>query len=625
MRKLLFAAFFLIFATTANATVYNTIAHRIVKRLTVVKGRVISASAASVTLNKGYEDSLYNHSIVYIYRNRGKMKLFGSNRVVELREGVAFACVTKLFAHRAVARLCAGLEKERKYLIGLGIIPWGTKEIIGKPRKSDLFIAGKKEYRIAIITRNPIIFSSLKKSLEKTGRFFVIDPDKLAVAIVENRINYISEAKSIRKLAESVDADLVLLVRPKSDFKDFFVKLYNGYAAKTMLSFRVPVDRDSYLVLENNRNFNIPARNMVASNLRLNPRLTFWQKILGKVGLYNPYSGLKMSSSTFNVAFFKDIGYGTTAFYVGDVNGDGDKEILVAQGSDVKLYRVGGDSFLPLAHFNYGHTIFNIDAARFGSRVLIALSNYNSYGVLDSAIGYFDKKFRFHLIKKGLPYNVRFYDRFDKPQILVQRAAIDKPFYGKIYEYDLEGGQLRSFKLPVKTENLFTFERIGDYIAYLNGASQLCLYSLDKGKVVQRFPYTLGDGTRPIRRYNYMPSARESLEDVWAKNHVLIRKGVVFEKGINNRIYALAYTNHRGRIIKIKGSNYSAYSLWLFSFNADRFKQIYYSGDLKGHLIAAGKAGRYIISVIGLPAGFFDRFIRGILEIDRLTAGQMEH
>ncbi len=625
MKKILLLILFLLISYSAKANVYSDVAYKLSSVLHIVKGRVIGVNGQVVKLDKGYKDGLYEGSLVYIYRNKGKLILFGSNQSVELKKGVAYACVKEVNAHTSQAVLTGGLEKIKNYLIGLGIIPWGERQLVGKPHVGDRFIAGKKEYRVAIITRNPIIFSSLKSSLEKTGRFYIINPDRLAIAIMDNRINYISREKSIRKLAESVDADLVVLVSSDPKYKKLNCRVYNGYGGVEIISIKEPIDRNSRVVLINNSNLNsIPPNNIVASNLRLSPRLTFWQKLLSKVGLSSPYTPEQTSSSTYRVVFYKDVGYGTTAFYVGDVNADGYKEILVGQGSKVSIYAFSAGAFKLEGNFNYGYNIFHIDSAKFGDKTLVSISNYNSYGSLDSAIGYIGKDYKFHTIKGGLAYNIRFYNRFDRPVVLLQKASIDKPFYGPIYELDLRTNRISRFKLPVKSKDLFTFEKIDNYIAYLSRSGQLCLYDTDSGKVVQETPFAFGGGERPIERYHYQPGAKQTLEEVEAKNQVYIPDGIGFFKQ-DNKIYALGYRNYMSSHITLHSTNYNAYTLRLLRFDGDKFTPVWNSGDLKGHMIGCGKVGDYIVSVVGLPAGFFDRFIRGVLEVDRLTAAQMEH
>ncbi len=628
MMKKLFVGiiFLLVTIPCSRAGVYENIAYKLSSQLHIVQGKVLKTELKKkiVVLNKGYADGLYKNSIVYIYKNRGKLMLFNDNSSVTLKKGVAYAYVSKLMPHKAYAVITGGLEKQKDYLIGLGIIPWGEKELIGTPKANENFIAGKKEYRIAIITRNPVIYSSLKGALEKTGRFYVINPDTIAIAITNKRIHSLGEKSSIKQLADAINADLVMLVSTRR-YETMHCKIYNGYAAKVITSFNEQIDKKSRSVLVNNENSTtIPAKNMVASTLRLSPKLTFWEQLLNKVGLYSPYSGLDMSSAQYRITLFRSIGYGTTAFYVADVNNDQTKDIFVAQGSRVKIYNFDFDSFIKKGSFSYGYNIFNIDSATINGKTLIAISNFNRFGELDSAIGYLDKHYKFHIIKEGIPYHVRFYDKFSSPKLLVQKAAVFKPFIGPVYVMNIQSGSIKKLNLPVKPEDLYTFERIDGYIAYLSKSGQLCLYDTDSGKTLQRTAYTFGGGERPIQRYNFEQNNQESIQEVEAKNNVYIPKGIVFFKGKNGDIYALGGVNYISRNITINKQHYGGYSLKLLRFASDKFKLVWSSGDVRGRVVGFGKIDDYIVSVIGLPAGFFDRFIRGILEIDRLSAGQIE-
>ncbi len=627
MKKIYFSLIFLLsFISISYAGVYENIAYQLSSKLNLVRGTLVGVKRhkKEVVLNRGYKDGLYKNSIVYIYTNKGKLKLFNNNQTISLKEGVAYAYVSKLYPHKADATISGGFEKERDYLTALGIIPWGEKELIGTPKIGQHFIAGKKEYRVAIITRNPIIYSSLKHALEKTGRFYVIGEDTLAIAITQKHINSLNEKSSIKKLAESVDADIVMLVSTRK-YKTMRCKIYNGYAGNVMLSFRERIDKKSLTVLLHNKNpYLIPASNMVASNLRLSPKLTFWEQMLNKVGLYSPYTGVDMSSNQYKIRLYLNIGSGTTAFYLGDVNNNGQKDILVSQGSKISIYTFDTDSFIKKGSFSYGYNVFNIDSATIKGKTLIALSNFDRFGSLDSAIGYIDKHYKFHIVKKNLPYYVRFYNKFNSPIIIVQKAGVFKAFRGSIDILNLKTGSAVKLNLPIHPEDLYTFEKIDNYIAYLSQTGQLCLYNTDTGKVVQKTAYSFGDGTRPIERYHFEQSAQESLQDVEAKNNVYIPKGVVFfkEKG---QIYALGGENYVSKVISINKQHYGAYGLKLFKYSLGKFTPEWYSGDVRGRIVGFGKIDDYIISVIGLPAGFFDRFIRGILEVDRLSAGQIEH
>ncbi len=624
MKKFVFSILFIFMASYSYANVYTNIASDLVEKLHIVKGKISNIHNKEIVLDKGYADGVYKNSIVYIYRNEGKIKLFNDNKTVDLKKGIAYAYATKVYEHKTKAIISAGFEKERNYLVGLGIIPWGEKPLMEPPKVGYNFVLGKKQYRIALITRNPIIYSSLKEALEKTDRFYVIDPDTLSIAITKKRINSFSEKDSIKELSEAVNADLAMVVSVVKH-KIMKCKVYNGYAGNVILSLQSNIDKQSETVLSiNKNNTSIPAGNIVASNLRLSPKLTFWESLLNKAGLYSPYTGLDMSSAQYKITLYKEIGYGTTAFYLGRINNNQEKAILVAKGSRVSIYGFDFDSFIKKGSFSYGYNIFNIDSAEIGGKTVVVLSNFNQYGGLDSAIGYIDKHYKFHVIKDGLPYHLRFYDKFSNPKILAQRTSVSKLFRGDIYVMDINTGSLNKLNLPVAPKSFYDFEKIDNDIAYISKSGQLCLYSMDMKKIVQRTAYVFGGGERAIERYHYEPNNEQTVKEVEEKNSVYVPKGIVFfkEKG---EIYALGARNYMSRVITINKQHYNAYSLKLLKYNIGKFELEWSSGDVKGRIVGFGKFGDYVISVIGTPAGFFDRFIRGIMELDRLSAGQIEY
>ncbi len=626
MKKVIFVALFVFYAFLSYGSVYSDIANSLASKMHTTEGVIVSVEKNKITLNKGLKDGLYKNSLVYIYRDVGSLRLFGNNKIVSLKKGVAYAYVSSVSDNESKAVISSGIDKEKDYLLGLGLVPWGEKKLIGKPKVNDKFIAGKKEYRVAIITRNPLIYSSLKSALEKTGRFYVINEDDLAVAMTKKRINSIGEKAAIKKLAEAVDADLVLTVSASNKYNTLTCKVHNGYAGNVIFAEKKNIDKESKDVLVQNKgSSSIPANNLVASNLRLTKKLTFWESILNKTGLYSPYTGLDMSSSRYKIAFYKEIGYGTNTLYVGNINNKSEQDILVAQGSKISIYLYDIDSFIKKGNFSYGYNIINIDSARIDGKTLVAISNFNRYGALDSAVGYVDKDYKFHIIKKNIPYHIRFYNKFSNPMLIAEGATITKPFDGKMYLLDINSNTIKRMNLPVDKDNFYNFEKIDNYIIYASKSGQLCMYDIDKKKITYKTAYAFGGGERAIQRYDYEGANDESIHEIEKRNNVYIKRNIVFSKEKDGSIYILGLKNYLSQTITIQQQHYNAYNLKLLRYQDGKLEKIWSSGDVRGRVVGIGKIGDYVISVIGLPAGFFDSFIRGIDEVDRLVAGEIKN
>lgn len=623
----IFVLFFLL-SSVAYSSVFDDLTAQILPKLKLIKGKVIKVEGKKLVLNKGSKDGLFKNYFVYIYRNEGSFVPLNSNQPVKLKEGICFATVNKVYDHRSIATVSQGIESEKKYFLGLGIIPNGTREIYGgKPEAGDQWVAGKPSYRIAIITRNPYIYSQIENKLNSTGRFFVISPDTLQIALVKNRINTLYERDAIKKLANVVDADLVLLVSTVKHEKLRF-KLYNGYSGSVIERGSLVIDNKTRTVLNQVNMENIPPNNLVASNLRLQPKLTFWESILNKFGLYSPYTRLQMSSSSYKVVLYKNIGYGTTAMFMGKINDKDGNVILVAQGSKVTAYRFDIDSFDRLFSFSYGYNIVNIDAAKVNGRYLVAISNFNRYGNLSSALGYI-KNGKFYIIKDDLPYHIRFFDRLSgNPILIAQKASIKSPFYGPIYKLDLNTFAATKLNLPVDVNSFYNFYKVGNDIVFVNSSRELEVYNEIEGKITYKAPYIFGGGERAIKRYpepisvsirqaGYTPEYR-------LKYSVFIPKSIEVLK-TKDGYEVLGMRNYLSHNITINEQHYQGYNIKMFRLNGDKLKLVWSSGDVKGRLVAFGRDGDYIISVIGLPASFFYRFIEGILEVDRLTAARIEY
>ncbi|WP_025270138.1 hypothetical protein [Hippea sp. KM1] len=625
MKKIAVALILMFFAINSYAfEVFNQLSRDILSSSEgVIKGRIIGINEKTntVVLDKGLNDGLLKGSFVYIYRNEGVF-VSPSGKSVSLKKGIAYATVFRVFPHKAEAKITQGVERQKKYLIGLGIIPNGEREIFGKPRMGDNWVCGKASYRIAVIVRNPFLYEQIKKALEETGRFYVINPDVIQTAIVDNRINSLYEREAVKRLANVIDADYVLFVSTIKH-KQLKYRLLNGYGGVVIKSGLLQMDSKTIAAINSSPSYDIPPNNIVASNLRLSERLTFWESILNKVGLYSPYTNVDMSSNSYKVVLYKDIGHDTTAFYYGDL--DGKDRIAIAQGSNVLVFRFDIDSFEKLYEFSYGDTIINIDSAKVNGKTLVLITNINRYGALSSAIGYIKNK-KFHIIKGDLPYHLRFYDKLSShPVILAQKASISRLFYGDIYQLNLDTFRVSKFRLPVRPHSFYEFFKVGDRIVYLDDASQLKVYNLATGKVKQITSYGFGGGERLIQRYPIMDNNKEAdIKELIEKNSVVVPKAIsVFEE--NGKVYLLGIRNYMSHHITIAKQHYNAYNIKLFDIGNTGIKMVYSSGDVKGRVVGAAKEGEFIISVIGLPTGFFDRFIRGIYEADRLTAARMEY
>jgi len=625
MRKILIVLSILIMSVPAFADVYETSANDIASRLHVIKGEIVGVNNGYVTLNRGSNNGLSKHYFVYIYRNKGSFKPFGSEESVDLTKGIAYADVTQTDKNISIAQIAEGVEQKNKYLLGIGIIPYGQKDVKGTPKIGDHWIAGKSKYRVILITRNPTIYKSLSQSLTNTNKFLVANPDEVKIYLTQERISSINSGAAIKKLARKANVDMVIKLSSTNGYNKLKYKIYNGYSGQAIYSSEQPIDKDSkdVLVAQKSLSNEIPPENIVSSNLNLSEKLTFWEGMLGKVGLYSQYSGLSMSSEHFKISTYMNIGHGATCAKVVTINSQ--KMVAVAEGSKIRIYNFDGNAFSKYAEFSYGYNVFHIDSAEISGKTWIALSNFNSYGALDSCIGYLDGK-QFKIVKENIPYHVRFYDRFSKPVVIVQKASINKPFYGGFYKLNVDTSEITPLNLPLKVDNFYEFFRIHNNIVYLSVAKALKIYSIKTGMVTYKSPYYFAGVQQAIERYHYEPNNEESLEDVEKKNSVYIAKNLTVGEDTKG-IYAIAKESYLSNHISfghLNGNIHDAYSIKIFRYYGPELEKIYSSGNLKGNIIGMGKIGNYIVAVIGVPAGFFNRVIMGIGEIDRLSAAEIE-
>ncbi len=605
---------------TANgfcmASGYKSIPKIILAHLRTVKGKVIGVNGHTLKLNKGFKDGITTKEFVYIYRNKGHFIPPGTKTPIPLNLGICYGEIISSGPHTSTAKVVSGVISIPKYLLGLDIIPTGHKELIGKPYPGDNFIAGKEQYRIAILTRNPVVFRSIEKTLEETGRFFVINPNIIELNRVKDNLTSLNSKRSITKLSRSLDADVLLRVSISPDLQQLHYRLINGYSGDTILVGKTNLTKQEQLVLKKNSKAlsTIPPGNIVASNLSLTPHLSLWERLLGKLGLYSPYSYTSTSSSSFKLLNYINVGYRKAVLSIGRIGHT--RYAFVGEGGSVYIYKIGSYSFTKIYAFPSGYTIFHISTLSKNNKIFLAISSYNSYGSLSSSTGAFNGH-TFYTIAKNIKFNIRFYRMGNKAFLIGQKASIDSPFYGPVYRLSIYGKKEGVLSLPIHPRSLFEFYRIANYIVYISKYDQLNVYNTLTNKTYSTNGI-FNDNVLVFQRYPTIGLTKSHEEETGLKTTVEIPENLycsVEKKGT----YILTKRAYMTNPIVIVGSHYNAYNLLIFRLHGGKLIRIFSSGNVGGNMISFNKTNNKVIGILGVPTSFFAKLLLGHARSYRLT------
>lgn len=213
-----------------------------------------------------------------------------------------------------------------------------------------------------------------------------------------------------------------------------------------------------------------------------------------------------------------------TSLAVADIDLDGKNELLVLLPNSLRIYRLAGKHFALVREFKGGPrgNYLYIDSADMDGdgRPEIYITNMN-----DQTLQSFILEVKGHGLAyrlKDVPYYFRIQPRPGSKgkMLLGQKAAVDSPFFGPVYELEFTGGQIkqmRKLKLP-KLANVMNFTLIdvkGDgrpWYAVVDFGNHIRLYNTKRRRV-----WTSGGQYAASAKYvPYLPTtASDEGEDSW--------------------------------------------------------------------------------------------------------------
>lgn len=614
MKKILFFVFLLIFVWRyAYADIGQEFANDLASKLVTQKGNVIGVKNSNVILDKGSNSGIMKGELVYIYKDLGEFVDPTTNKTVDLKEGRAYAVVESIEPNKSVAKILRGAQKIQKYFLGLPLIPNGYTYSKVQVSTNDKWVIGKSEYRIAIITRNPVLFDSVKNALESKKEFEVLNADTIEIALTKEKITSLSSPSDIQKLCEDLNCDFVIPIYLKNN-NQLSYNIYNGYTGDLIYAVNAPLSVQEAHTLKTAKVTakveNIPPENIVPSKLNVEASLTFWESLLNKFGLYSKYSSLGASSATMRLINYQNVGYSAKALGIaGEI-------IVVANRGEVIGYRFDGYSLNKIFSARIGYQIFNIDTANINGKTYLAISNFDAYGRLSSVLASLDGN-TIKIIKSDIPYAIRFYNAYANLQLIAQGMSIGSKFYGPIYYMNLDGKTTKEFDLPIKPASFFEFDSIGSRVVYVTPNNEIAIYDTSTKKNELTGHY-VSESAESIQRYthnNY--SANESYFDR-NKGKIFIQNSLKFYKQ-DSDYYILVPLSYRSNVVQVAGSHYNAYSLTMYKLNDNKLIDVWSSGSVSGRIVSFARSGDYVMALIATPSPFFTRFILGENDIYRLT------
>ncbi len=610
MKKFLLVCFaILLFANFAHADVGEDFAKELSSKLVTEKGKVLSVENDTVVLDKGANVGIMKGELVFIYKNLGKFIDPTTQKTVELKSGRAYAQVVSVEANKSVAKIIRGTQKIQKYFLGLPLIPNGYTYSKAKVSDNDEWVIGKSLYRVAIITRNPILFDSIKNALDATKKFEVIDADTIQIAMTKEKLTQITTPKDIEALCSDVNCDFVIPVYLKNN-NQLSYNIYNGYSGDLIYTTNAQLSQQEVEKIKTAKTENIPPENVVPTALNIEPRLTLWESFLAKFGLYSRYSNVGASSATMRLVNYANVGYSAKALAIAN------DYIIVANKGQLELYRFDGYSLNKVASANVGYNIFNIDSATIDGKTYLAVSNFNAYGQLSSSIVTIENS-SIRVVADSIGYCIRFFDVYSKPQLIAQNMSIGSKFYGPIYTMSLNGVVLKELNLPIKFASFYEFEQIGDKLVYTTAEGQIAIYDLNSKKNYLT-GYYVGQSAEPIQRYSHQFNPNMGYFENKEAGKVYIKNGLKFYKSVE-QYYVIVQQSYRSNAIAVAGSHYNAYGIFMYKLDNNKLQQVWSSSSVSGRVVNFDRQNDYMVCLIATPAPFFTRFIVGEDDIYRLT------
>ncbi len=570
-----------------------------------VSGKVVSETKETAVINKGSESGVKTGMQVNIYRNFGTYRLNGKSII--LKKLVCYGIVKKTYKNRSEIAVTYGVDEKTNDL--LYVIPNGWKYEALKIKTGDLFSINRGEQKVAILTRNPALYNTLKSALVN---FDVADKDWVDEERVALKI-YGQNRKKLSRLAFKLGINYFLIpaVSEKNGGGILNVIMIGGLSGETVDNISVDLNQSNYSLLKNKMQKSaalINPNNITASNLDLEYKKTIIDKLLGKAGISLHYGSYqKKIAGTRTVAIINDPNIADD-LAIGDINGDGNKKLIVLSDGKAVIYNYLNGGIKRIQKFS---AINNVSVELY--KQFLILSGFDRYGAIRSLLYKSGKDHRFVEIAKSAAW-MRFVHWNGKVVVAREAGSINSLFTSKLYLYYLKNDSLVKFKdvsYIAKKAKFFNWNTISInhniFLVYLSREGNIVVEN--DGKVISRSHAVFGFGKNRIVRYPQ--SYSNNLDGGRKTGTILMHKPIKFFY-TNNQMEIAVIRNYRTAAINTPFTTSTGGSaLRVYILNKNGLHRKFSSGNIFGRISSVAIYKNMLLLGRAVPSNFLRNVLEG--------------
>ena len=580
-----------------------------------ISGKVTSVGKKYILIDKGSSDGIKPGAVVSIFRNYGRYRYQG--KTVALKKLVCYAVVEKTGINSSEVKPVYGVD-EKKHRI-LYLIPDGLKYKNLKPETGDLFSINSGRQKVAILTRNPVIYDSIKTLLPNLD---FADKDWVDLNRVDLKI-YGENWSRLPKLAFKLGIDYFFvpkLIKTKGK-AHLDIAVIPGMSGKKIAEVSADLSAEQYAKLRNRIRKSaalINPDNITASNLDLQYRQSIWDKILGKVGISIHHGGYQMNISGLNeIAVFRVSDVATDLAITAD-NNDGYRIAIVSDGSAL-IYSYRNGNIKRIQKLSPINAVY----ADLSGKLLI-ISGFNNYGAIKSVFYRLDKSTRRFVKVSSSGMWMRFVRWKGKRVVAASPGKVDRPFGDKLYLYEIQSNKLTRFadvSYILRKTSFFNWDTFNDangqFLIYLSKDGNITVEK--NGKIIKRTEAVFGFGKNSVLRY-----AQQQTADNPDGGVVKLSRAVKFFHS-NGMLKVAAFRNYRTAVLNSFMSNPSNGSAFMvYDFDGSLHRE-YSSGNIYGRISAISASEDMFVIARAIPSDFLKRLWSGEKERGVVTLDVMEN
>ncbi len=581
----------------------NNLNHEFTKIDKPINGKVTSALKGTSVINKGSQSGVKTGMQVNIYENFGTYRLNGKSII--LKKLICYGVVKKTYDNKSEVIAVYGVDEETKKLLYL--IPDGWKYKTLKIKAGDLFSINSGRQKAAILTRNPVLYNTLKSALVN---FDVASNDWVNEERVALKI-YGMDRKKLSRLAFKLGIDYFLIptLSKNNNAGSLNILVIGGLSGMTIDNISTGLNQSDYSLLENkiqNSTTLINPDNVTASNLDLEYKKTILDKLFGKIGISIHHGSYqKEIAGTRTVAIIND---SNIADDLAIKNVNGNKEFIVLSDGRAVIYSYSNGDIKKIQELS----AINSVSVELYKQFLI-LSGFDRYGAIKSLFYKLDHDHKFIKMAEDSAW-MRFVHWNGNVVAARQAGSIDSLFSSKLYLYHIKNDSLVKFKdisYITKKTAFFNWDTIlighNTFMVYLSRNGNVVVEK--NRKVISESKAVFGFGKNRIVRYPR--SYSNSSNDNKNAGTILIHKPIKFFYE-NGKLEIAVMRNYKTSVLNTPfTSSTGGSALWIYVLNKDGLHRQFASGNIFGRISAAAIYKNMLLLGRAVPSDFFRNLLQG--------------